>query len=195
MKKIKKIVITNEKGGTGKSTVTCLTVEYLNYQKKPVQLIDTDTIETSKTWANNCQSEGRKVSQASADYQIIDTAGTSGSALGWLRQADLIVVPFQSHYADLKVTIDWFVSLNKDWQKKVVFIPNRWQDTIEQREGLKQLRQIISEEKAGQILNPIKNRPAIFAKFLNGSKDNFFVGKDVPAGVTELMHQIISCVQ
>jgi cellulose biosynthesis protein BcsQ len=48
-KKTKKIVITNEKGGTGKSTVACLLVEYLNYQQKPVQLIDTDSIQTSQT--------------------------------------------------------------------------------------------------------------------------------------------------
>jgi cellulose biosynthesis protein BcsQ len=186
----KRIVITNEKGGTGKSTVACLLVEYLNHQQQSVRLIDTDPIQTSQTWANNCQSERRQVSRESADYQIIDTAGTSGSALGWLRQADVIVVPFQSHYADLKVTIDWFVSLNKEWQKKAVFIPNRWQNTKEQREGLKQLEQIIAEEKTGRILNSISNRPAVFAKFLNGNKDNFFTNKDIPSELLELMAQI-----
>jgi len=44
-----KIVITNEKGGTGKSTLACLLVEYLNQQKQKVQLIDTDPIQTSQT--------------------------------------------------------------------------------------------------------------------------------------------------
>jgi cellulose biosynthesis protein BcsQ len=44
-----KIAITNEKGGTGKSTIACLLVEYLNHLKKKVQLIDTDPIQTSQT--------------------------------------------------------------------------------------------------------------------------------------------------
>ena len=44
-----KIAITNEKGGTGKSTITCLLVEYLNHLNKKVQLTDTDPIQTSQT--------------------------------------------------------------------------------------------------------------------------------------------------
>jgi cellulose biosynthesis protein BcsQ len=76
-----KIAITNEKGGTGKSTVACLLVEYLNHLNQKVQLTDTDPIQTSQTWANNCKLEGRQVSTNPATYQIIDTAGSSGSAL------------------------------------------------------------------------------------------------------------------
>jgi cellulose biosynthesis protein BcsQ len=37
-----KIVITGNKGGTGKTTIAALLTEYLNYQKKRVNLIDTD---------------------------------------------------------------------------------------------------------------------------------------------------------
>jgi cellulose biosynthesis protein BcsQ len=44
-----KIVITGEKGGTGKSTIACLLVEYLTYQRKKVQLVDTDPLQTSQT--------------------------------------------------------------------------------------------------------------------------------------------------
>jgi len=171
---MKKIVITNEKGGTGKSTFACLIVEYLNHKGKKVQLIDTDPLQTSQTWVNNCQSEGRTVSTTPDDYQIIDTAGSSGSALGWIRSADLIVVPLQMHYADLKVTTDWFLSLNKELQKKIIFLPNRWQNTREQREGTKQLQQIVNSEKAGTILSPLSNRPALYGELLNGSKENFF---------------------
>lgn len=46
---MKKIVITNEKGGTGKSTFACLLTEYLNHQGAKVQLIDTDPLQTSQT--------------------------------------------------------------------------------------------------------------------------------------------------
>jgi MinD-like ATPase involved in chromosome partitioning or flagellar assembly len=99
-----KIVITNEKGDTGKSTVACLLVEYLNQHNKSVQLIDTDPIQSAQTWVNNCQAEGRIVNTwHQPSYQIIDTAGTVGSAEGWLKVADLIVVPTQMNYADLSL--------------------------------------------------------------------------------------------
>ena len=184
---IRKIVVTNEKGGTGKSTLACLLVEYLTHQKKKVQLIDTDPIQTAQTWANNCQEEGRSVSTNPAPYQIIDTAGSSGSALSWLAQADLILVPFRPHYADLQTTTTWFTSLKPDWQAKIIFIPNHWQNTKEQREGLNQLKEIITEEKHGKITLPLTNRPALYGSLLNGSKDNFFTKPELPKEIWELM--------
>jgi chromosome partitioning protein len=187
-----KIAITNEKGGTGKSTIACLLVEYLNHLNQKVQLIDTDPIQTSQTWANNCKLEGRQVSQTPANYQIIDTAGSSGSALSWLAQADLILVPFRPHYADLQTTTTWFTSLKSDWQAKVIFIPNHWQNTKEQREGLVQIKEVIAEEKQGQITNPLTNRPALYGTLLNGSKVNFFAKKGLPTEIKELFQEILT---
>ena len=173
-----KIAITNEKGGTGKSTIACLLVEYLNHLKKKVQLTDTDPIQTSQTWASNCQQEGRQVSTTSANYQIIDTAGSSGSALAWLAEADLILVPFRPHYSD--------------WQAKIIFIPNHWQNTKEQRQGLDHLKEVIKEEKQGKITHPLTNRPALYGILLNGSKINFFSRKGLPSEVKELFKQILT---
>jgi cellulose biosynthesis protein BcsQ len=187
-----KIAITNEKGGTGKSTIACLLVEYLNHLKKKVQLIDTDPIQTSQTWVNNCKQEGRQVSTNPASYQIIDTAGSSGSALSWLVQADLILVPFRPHYADLQTTTTWFTSLKPDWQAKIIFVPNHWQNTKEQREGLTQIKEIVEEEKHGQITNPIVNRPALYGTILNGSKINFFSRKVLPSEIKELFKEILT---
>ena len=186
-----KIVITNEKGGTGKSTVACLLVEYLNHLKKKVQLTDTDPIQTSQTWANNCKQEGRQVSQTPATYQVIDTAGSSGSVITWLAQADLILVPFRPHYADLQTTITWFTSLKPDWQTKIIFIPNHWQNTKEQRQGLIELKEVIKEEKQGKITNPLTNRPALYGILLNGSKTNFFSKKELPKEIKELFKEIL----
>jgi cellulose biosynthesis protein BcsQ len=42
MSKLIKVVITGNKGGTGKTTLTALLTEYLTYQKKKVNLIDSD---------------------------------------------------------------------------------------------------------------------------------------------------------
>jgi len=187
-----KIAITNEKGGTGKSTIACLLAEYLNHLNKKVQLIDTDPIQTSQTWANNCKLEGRQVSHTPASYQIIDTAGSSGSALSWLAQADLILVPFRPHYADLQTTTTWFTSLKPDWQAKIIFIPNHWQNTKEQREGLAQIKEVIAEEKQGQITNPLTNRPALYGTLLNGSKVNFFAKKGLPSEITKLFKEILT---
>ena len=187
-----KIAITNEKGGTGKSTIACLLVEYLNHLNKKVQLIDTDPIQTSQTWANNCKLEGRQVSTNPATYQIIDTAGSSGSALSWLAQADLILVPFRPHYADLQTTTTWFTSLKPDWQAKITFIPNHWQNTKEQRQGLVELKEVIAEEKQGKITNPLTNRPALYGTLLNGSKNNFFARKGLPTEIKELFKEILT---
>jgi chromosome partitioning protein len=167
-------------------------VEYLNHLSKKVQLIDTDPIQTSQTWANNCKLEGRQVSQTPASYQIIDTAGSSGSALSWLAQADLILVPFRPHYADLQTTTTWFTSLKPDWQAKIIFIPNHWQNTKEQREGLAQIKEVIAEEKQGQITHPLTNRPALYGTLLNGNKDNFFAKKGLPTEIKELFKEILT---
>lgn len=171
---MKKIVITNEKGGTGKSTFTALLVEYLNKENKRVQLVDVDPLQTTQNWVNNCQKKGRQVSHSDPDYQITDTAGRSGSYIGWIRSADLVIVPLQMHYADLKVTLDWFLGCSKEIQNKTVFLPNRWQKTKEQREGIKQLQWFINQEKNGTILPPLNNRPALYGEILNGNKENFF---------------------
>ena len=187
-----KIAITNEKGGTGKSTITCLLVEYLNHLNKKVQLIDTDPIQTSQTWANNCKRDGRQVSQTPANYQVIDTAGSSGSAITWLADANLILVPFRPHYADLQTTITWFTSLKPDWQAKITFIPNHWQNTKEQRQGLEELKEVIEEEKQGKITNPLSNRPALYGTLLNGSKNNFFSRKDLPTEIKQLFKEILN---
>jgi len=104
--KLAKIVITGNKGGTGKTTITALLAEYLTHQKKKVNLIDTDPNQALKFWIDNCQQENRPVSSPfPVDYQIIDTAGVSGGSLTYIKQADIILVPFVPHYIDLQVII------------------------------------------------------------------------------------------
>jgi hypothetical protein len=81
--------------------------------------------------------------------------------------------------------------LKPDWQAKITFIPNHWQNTKEQREGLKELQEIIKEEKQGRITNPLTNRPALYGTLLNGSKNNFFTRKGLPAEIKELFKEIL----
>ena len=175
-----KIVITGNKGGTGKTTIAALLAEYLIYQKRKVNLIDTDPNQAFNVWISNCQQENRPVSSPlPVDYQIIDTAGVSGGSLTYIKQADIILVPFVPHYVDLQVIIPWFNSLSKERQRKVAFLPNRYQKTKEQQEGLNQLKDETGRDtKGGIILSPLSSRPALYGSVLNGSKDNFFAKKE-----------------
>ncbi|CAG8539774.1 137_t:CDS:10, partial [Ambispora leptoticha] len=126
--------ITGNKGGTGKTTIAALLAEYLTYQKK--------------------KEEGRLVSSRfPVDYQIIDTAGVSGGSETYLKQADIMLVPFIPHYVDLQ--------------------------TKEQQEGLVQLKDETERDmEIGVILPPLSHRPALYGSVLNGSKENFFTKKE-----------------
>jgi CO dehydrogenase nickel-insertion accessory protein CooC1 len=96
------IVFTGDKGGVGKSTLAVLLTEWLLSQGQQVHLIDADPNQTSKTWVEKCGALGYQVSFPEASVTIVDTAGTSGSSLNkYIRRADIIVVPFQPHVADL----------------------------------------------------------------------------------------------
>jgi chromosome partitioning protein len=172
---MKTIVITSDKGGVGKSTLAALIIEWLNFNNISVDLVDADPIQTTRTWSDNCASDGRIVlSKTAADYLIVDTAGTSGAGLNWLQKGDIIIAPFQPHYADIKTVLDWFYVINPTLQKKVMFIPNRYQKTNEQKDGLLQVKKVLDTENAGTLLPFLSNRPAIYGSLLNGSNINFF---------------------
>ena len=172
---MKTIVITSDKGGVGKSTLAALIIEWLNFNNISVDLVDADPIQTTRTWSDNCASDGRIVlSKTAADYLIVDTAGTSGAGLNWLQKGDIIIASFQPHYADIKTVLDWFYIINPKLQKKVMFIPNRYQKTNEQKDGLLQVKKVLDTENAGTLLPFLSNRPAIYGSLLNGSNINFF---------------------
>jgi len=171
---MKTIVITSDKGGVGKSTLAALIIEWLNFNNILVDLVDADPIQTTRTWSDNCASDGRIVLSKTPDYLIVDTAGTSGAGLNWLQKGDIIIAPFQPHYADIKTVLDWFYVINPTLQKKVMFIPNRYQKTNEQKDGLLQVKKVLDTENAGTLLPFLSNRPAIYGSLLNGSNINFF---------------------
>lgn len=176
------IVICNPKGGTGKSTLVCLLVEYFNYLNQPIKLIDVDPNQAAQDWITECSKEGRNLSTSNSFiHQIIDTAGISGSALPYLNKADLIIVPFQPQIFDLKITANWIAkitTLNPAWLGKLVFIVNRWQNTKDQRDAVHQLQELLAQKQFG-LLCPfyLSNRPATYSAFLEGKPFNFFSQK------------------
>lgn len=172
------IVLTGDKGGVGKSTLAALLTEWFLSKGKQVNLIDADPNQTTKTWADKCKDVGYKVSTPDAPVTIVDTAGTSGSSLTmYIRKADIIVVPFQPHVADLETVVGWFTSIHPELQNRVVFVPNRLTTptlTREQREGLQQLRDVLKDEGRGRLAPGLSNRPAVYPPLLNGRSANFF---------------------
>jgi chromosome partitioning protein len=172
------IAVTGDKGGVGKSTIVSLLAEWLLHEKQSVKVVDADPNQTTKTWIDKCAGFGRQISHDKGSITIVDTSGTSGSSLTqYIRKADLILVPFKPHVADLEVVMGWFLSLKEAIQERVLFIPNMVSKTKEQRTGIEELEKIVKEEGRGQLLSGISERKAVYPSLLNGSDTNFFDGR------------------
>lgn len=194
---MKRIVITGEKGGIGKSTLAALITEYLNFLNKKVNVIDADPLQVTQTYLNCCFKNGRDVNnKLDFEYQIIDTPGCSGPSSSYIQQADLILVPFLSQFADCQIIIPWFANQHPRIQKKVVFIPNRWQNTLEQRDGLNQIEDLTKNENAGKISEHfLSHRPTVYGTVLNGNKDNFFINKESSEQSFKLITSLLNTIQ
>jgi len=181
------IAFTGDKGGVGKSTLAILLAEWLTKKGIRVNIVDADPNQTAQTCVDKCQEQGYRISTPSAPVTIVDTAGTSGSSLQrYIRQADLIIVPFQPHVADLETVVGWFLSLNESLQNRVIFVPNRLAHTREQRDGLAELNAMLKEQGRGKLAPGLSNRPAVYPPIFNGRKENLFNTKLDPSAEAEL---------
>jgi chromosome partitioning protein len=133
----KSIAVTGDKGGMGKSTISALLAQWFDYNSYSVNILDADPNRTIATWIDKCKEQNYDFCFINnPDLLIIDTAGTSGSSLiKYVKSADLIIVPFQPHVADLEVIIGWFLSIKETLQKKVILLPNRKDNANEQKKG------------------------------------------------------------
>lgn len=173
---MKTIAFANGKGGVGKSTLAALLVEYLDNKEIPVGLTDADPNQTTQTWIHYCREEGRELLDDKPLVTVVDTSGTSGAALNWIRKADLIVCPVRGNFADLDLVATWFDSLHPKLQGKFVFIPNMLGRASEQKRGIEDLQALISDAGCGVVLDDcgLKTRDAIYPDLLKGSPINFF---------------------
>ena len=172
------IAISGDKGGVGKSSLTALLSEWMLYRSRKIKVIDADPNQTTQTWIDKCLEMGREISSSRANITIVDTAGTSGSSLiKYIRDADLIIVPFKPHVADLEVVFGWFLSIKASLQERVVFVPNMLAKTNEQATGVKEAKNIVAEEGKGRVLPGLAERKAVYPPLLNGSPINFFESK------------------
>lgn len=173
---MKTIAVTGDKGGVGKSTIAGLLVQWFKSKNYTVNILDADPNRTIYTWLEKCKNNNYEFcSTKEANLLVIDTAGTAGSSLiRYVKDADIIIIPFQPHIADLEIVIGWFLSINESLQKRVVFIPNRKEGTNEQKEGISQVSKIITEQQRGVLLEGLSNRPAVYPTLLNALSENYF---------------------
>lgn len=173
---MKRIALTGDKGGVGKSTISALLVQWFLYKDFSINVLDADPNRTISTWIEKCKSSGFDFCTINnPEVLIIDTAGTSGAGLiKHVRESDLIIIPFQPHIADLEIVVGWYLSVNSLIQKKTIFFPNRLEITNEQKEGIFQVDKIIQEQSNGIILPGLGNRPAVYPALLNALSQNYF---------------------
>lgn len=193
------LAITGDKGGVGKSTIAALLTEWLLYNNHTVHIVDADPNQSTQTWVDKCREIGRTISIRDAGITIVDTAGTSGSSLTkYIREADIILVPFKPHVADLEVIVGWFLSLKESLQERVFFIPNMLSNTKEQRAGVEEVTSVVNEEGRGTVLPGLTERKAVYPPLLNGSKNNFFetkLDKNTRAETTGLFSKIMGSLE
>lgn len=134
---MKTIAVTGDKGGVGKSTVAGLLAQWFEFKNYTVNILDADPNRTIYTWLEKCKGNNYDFCNTKEpNLLVIDTAGTAGSSLiRYVREADIIVVPFQPHIADLEIVIGWFLSINESLQKRVVFIPNRKKELMNKKKA------------------------------------------------------------
>jgi chromosome partitioning protein len=181
------IAVTGDKGGTGKSTISILLAEWCSFGGKSAQLLDADPAQTTQIWVEKCQDQGYYPSEDHGIIRIVDTAATSGTSLQrYIIRSDVIILPCQLHAADLETVIGWYLSINPSLQDRVIFLPNRLSNTVEQRRGLEALEGAVASQGRGRITSGIANRPAVYPPVLNGLGQNFFASHTHTAAANEL---------
>ena len=169
------IALTGDKGGVGKSTIAILLAEWSLFQGREVRVIDADPNQSTQTWVDKCAAKDYFVNSPQATRVIVDTAGTSGSSMTrYIRGADRIIIPFQPHVADLETVVGWFLSVRAEMQERVIFVPNRLTGTIEQRDGIQELKNLLAEEGRGRLVSGLTNRPAVYPPIFSGRERNLF---------------------
>ena len=122
---MKTIVVANQKGGSGKSTIAVHLAAAADYaDNRPVVISDTDPQGTTSDWFNQRKKSGldsplyaplaldglaekiRELSQAGAACLFIDTAPSVGAVNeGLFNAADMILIPLNPTPADLRALV------------------------------------------------------------------------------------------
>jgi chromosome partitioning protein len=185
MKRI--IVIANQKGGVGKSTLSILLANYLAWKEQKVLLIDADIQRSVTTMRKNDKEffgveppydvipidieNPAKVKKVINNIEfdgtiIIDCPGNvrDEGLVSIFSAASMIVIPFEYEKISLEATTDFVALLNTikqemRFQANYLFIPNRVQANVGTSSEIALWRQCASMfNMVGQLLPRIPNR-------------------------------------
>lgn len=169
-----KIVVSGGKGGIGKTTLSAIVGDWLLKEGLAVRFRDADVNQSLQNYIDKCIDAGRKMNSDNPEIEIVDTAGSSGSTLRHVNEANIILVPFKPNILDIEVIMGWFVSLHPRIQERVYFIPNEFGNIKEQRSCLETVESIVHETGKGKIISGLSTRKAVYPKLLEGSTTNIF---------------------
>ena len=144
---MRKIMVINSKGGSGKTTVATNLASYLATQNKKVVLMDYDPQGSSMAWLD-ARSAGKTPIQGipaykrsakrpsrSSDYVVIDApAGLHGGALSkMINKAQSIIIPVLPSPIDMRAAGDFIAEIKKNSsvqrkKAKLALIANRSRD-------------------------------------------------------------------
>lgn len=123
---MKKILIANPKGGSGKTTLSTNLAGYFASQKREVYLLDLDKQQSAASWLKRRPKKLPKIHKLSnlnavsknksADFVVIDSpAGLRGEKLrDLIKEADWVVVPMQASIYDRGATHDFIEKLKEE---------------------------------------------------------------------------------
>ena len=159
-----KILVTSQKGGVGKSTVSAnLSAYFADFKSKRVTLIDFDHQATASSWLRICGSsasiavcdalgyksagmsvlkakEALRLASASSDVVIADLTWVDVFPASLFFDYDFIVIPTSLSGIELASAMDFFTRFSSVFNSKnlqaprVILMPNRLLDTNNHRE-------------------------------------------------------------
>ena len=144
---MRKVMVINSKGGSGKTTIATNLASYLATQKKKVVLMDYDPQASSMSWLE-ARSPARPPIQGIAaykrnskrpsrntDYVIIDAPAAlhRGALSQMVRKAETILVPVLPSPIDMRAAIDFMADIKKsaplqNKKAKLALVANRSRD-------------------------------------------------------------------
>ena len=141
---MRKILVLNSKGGSGKTTIATNLASFYASIGKSVALVDLDVQESSMSWLKarssakppiiGIKGHGGKIRRG-VDYKIIDApAGLNGAALTKvLNMAESVIIPVLPSPIDIRAASDFIKNIKKHSRvvkkkSKVALVANRGRD-------------------------------------------------------------------